>query len=139
MNLTIKNPKVEYTDDFYQWLIIKIRDYGYNAIDGRKLTYIDNYINNTPKYKSIFRKTINSREVLIAYLNNLGVTKYWDRVVIESNPNILIPNSTAKISNVVRLITYGTLNLKGYPIINKIFDYFSDKIEVLFDMYERGL
>lgn len=139
MNLTIMNPKVEYTDDFYNWLIEKIQLYGIGVINNGKLTAINNYINNTPRYKSIFKKTFYARDIIISFWYNLEIKKYWDRVVIESNHNKIIPNSSAKIYDVVKLITYGTMNLKGYPVVLDVFKYFEEHIEEFFEMYRRGL
>ena len=139
MNLTIKNPNPEYDDDFYNWLIQKMQLFGIGAIDSRKLSTINNYINTTPKYKSIFKKSFNAKEIIIAFLYNLEVHKYWDRVIIESNINKIVPNSSAKIYNVVKLITFGTLNLKGYPVILYVFNYFEEHLDEFFEMYKRGL
>ena len=70
---------------------------------------------------------------------DLEIKKYWDKVVIESNRNKIIPNSSAKIYDVVKLITYGTMNLKGYPVVLDVFKYFEEHIEEFFEMYRRGL
>ena len=139
MNLIIRNPKAEYTDDFYHWLIGKIQLYAIANINNGKLVALNNYINNTPRFKSIFKKTFNAREILISFFYNLEIKKYWDRVVIESNINKIIPNSNAKIYNVVKLITYGTVHIKGYPIVTDTFKYFEEHIDDFYELYKRGL
>lgn len=139
MNLIIRNPKAEYTDDFYHWLIDKIQLYAIANINNGKLVALNNYINNIPRFKSIFKKTFNAREILISFFYNLEIKKYWDRVVIESNINKIIPNSNAKIYNVVKLITYGTVHIKGYPIVTDTFKYFEDRIDDFYELYKRGL
>ena len=100
------NPKVEYTDAFFNWLIDKIIKHIYTEIDDRKLIKIDNYIN--ANYKSIFKKTFRSKEILYMFFNNLKVNRYWDKVVIESDPNRLIPGTTVKVVSIVKLITFGS-------------------------------
>ena len=131
------NPKVEYTDAFFNWLVDKIIKHIYTEIDDRKLIKIDNYIN--ANYKSIFKKTFRSKEILYMFFNNLKVNRYWDKVVIESDPNQLIPGTTIKVVSIVKLITFGSFHIKGYPIITKIFKYFNDNLQGFYEIYERGL
>lgn len=139
MNLTIKTVYKDYDDNFYDWLIDKIQQFGVGIIQKNKLYEIDKYINEVSEFKSIFRKSFISYEILCAFFYNLKTTTYWDKVVIEVNPNAIMPSSNVKIITLARLITYGTLNLQGYPLVLDVFDYFEENIDTFYEMYERGL
>lgn len=137
MKLVIKHPPAEFTYDFFKYLVGKIKLYGLASIDTRKLIVFDTYINN--KYKSVLKRHISSKDSLIMFFYNLKITTLWDRVIIEVNPNIVIPSTTIKLINVVKLITYGNLEIKGYNIIPKVFKYVKENINELYEMYQRGL
>lgn len=137
MILVIKNPPVEYTQEFYNFLIDRIRLMGITSIERRKLVAIDDFINT--KYKSILKKRLSSYEALCSFFDNLTITKHWDKVIIGVDPNKIIPNTNAKLINVVKLITYGNLNLRGYDLILKIFKQVEENIEAYFELYQRGL
>lgn len=139
MYLVIETLDKNYEEDFYPWLISKMQQYVVGAIDNKKLILLNDYINNIPKYKSLFKKTLNSRDALISCFYNLKIIKLWDKVIISPDINLLIPNSKIKNITIVKLITYGTLNIRGYPLLLEIFDYFKKHLDVLYNMYERGL
>ena len=80
-----------------------------------------------------FNENLSFFKIIQSALNNLIMIKTKDGYCIQINPNIKFLNTGIKLIDLVNIGTYGTLNVKGYPII---LDAFNDIINNL-DYYER--
>lgn len=80
-----------------------------------------------------FNENLSFFKIIQSALNNLIMIKTKDGYCIQINPNIKFLNTEIKLIDLVNIGTYGTLNVKGYPII---LDAFNDIINNL-DYYER--
>ena len=136
MNITIYNNN-KYDDKFFIWLMKEVRNYVISSINESKLNQIDNYINSNDFFKTIFKKSISSKEVLYSSMYNLQMQRYWNRVVIGINPNQVLYNTNAKLNTVAKLINYGTMSISGYPVLQKCFDYVEKHIEGFYEKYKR--
>lgn len=138
MNITIpKNEEQEYEDEFFDWIIEYARNHILGMLDDKKLQRIDEYINSNKLFSTLFKKSISSKEVLTASLYNMKVVKYWNRTVITFDTNEKLPNTNAKLVDIVKLINYGTLSVIGYPIITKAFKEIEDDIEALYEKFKE--
>lgn len=124
-----------YEDEFFNWLIGEIREYVFSSINDSKLLEIDNYINSNDFFKSVFKKSISSKEALYASMYNLQIKKYWNRVVIQIDPNAVLHNTTTKLITVAKLVNYGALSVIGYPVITKCFKFVEDHIKGFYEKY----
>ena len=138
MTIVISNEK-KFEDEFFNWLLPEIRDYVISSVDNRKLIKVDNLINSNKYFLTPFKKNISSREVIIAAVSNLKILRYWNRVVIGIDNNAIIPNTTTKISTVMRVINFGTLSILGYPVITKSFKFIEDNIDIFYEKYLQGV
>lgn len=138
MTIVISNEK-KFEDEFFNWLLPEIRDYVISSVDNRKLIKVDNLINSNKYFLTPFKKNISSREVIIAAVSNLKILRYWNRVVIGIDNNAIIPNTTTKISTVIRMINFGTSSILGYPVITKSFKFIEDNIDIFYEKYLQGV
>lgn len=138
MTITISNDK-GFEDDFFDWLIPKIREYVLAHIDEKKLLKVDEYINSNKYFHSIFKKEISSKEAIVSAMYNLKKDVYWDRVVISIDPNVMLPNTTVKLITVIKTINFGTLSIMGHNLITKNFKFIEDNIDTFYEKYLRGM
>ena len=138
MTVTIPNTK-EYEDEFFSWLIEKIKSIIMADLNDKKLIKIDEYISQNKLFLTPLKKSFSSKEALYIALYNLKIRKYWDRTVIVIDENSIIPNTKTKISTVIKLINYGTLSVLGYPIFIQKFKYVEEHIDEFYEMYNEGL
>jgi hypothetical protein len=138
MTITISNDK-GFEDDFFDWLIPKIREYVLAHIEEKKLLKVDEYINTNRYFHSIFKKEISSKEAIVSAMYNLKKDVYWDRVVISIDPNVMLPNTTVKLITVIKTINFGTLSIMGHNLITKNFKFIEDNIDTFYEKYLRGM
>lgn len=116
--------------DFCNWLMPQIQEYLEKNINEKKLEKINIYLNGE---KSILfdysgKRILSAKNILLGGVHNLRVARILDKYTIEINPNILIPNTSAKFIDIVKLINYGNMSVQGYPIMTKTMDYFADNL-----------
>ena len=138
MTITISKDK-GFEDDFFDWLIPKIREYVLAHIDEKKLLKVDEYINSNKYFHSIFKKEISSKEAIVSAMYNLKKDVYWDRVVISIDPNVMLSNTTVKLITVVKTINFGTLSIMGHNLVTKNFKFIEDNIDTFYEKYLRGM
>jgi hypothetical protein len=128
MNLIVFNYEGKYTPEFIFWLIRKIRDYFLININSDKLINLQ----SNEDYKNI-----DLFSCLIQCFNSLQYRKYPGKYVIQVNPNTIISQPRAKLIEVCKYITYGTLNIKGYPIVLDIFKYFAENLDEFLEEFQN--
>lgn len=75
-------------------------------------------------------------DALLTGFKNLKVTEDVNSYTISLDKNLKKDNLF--IAQLVKMITFGNLNTKGYPIANKIFDLVRDYLPSLFKEWKRG-
>lgn len=89
-------------------------------------TYIKEVINlNKWDVKSILRYTIN----------NLIIIKEKDGYLIKTPDHLPLANTGHKLSSLLGLIENGNLEVKGYPLLEDIFEYIERRIKILIPYY----
>ncbi|MBO5712066.1 MAG: hypothetical protein J6R47_04440 [Acholeplasmatales bacterium] len=140
MKLEISDPKNLLDISFINWLKVKIRDKIITDINPKKLINWDNYFNQNNVYKSIYKKRISTLDIIIAGANNLDFSKSESNFMVNINHNIYTPGlDRVKIATVCKLINFGDLENKGYPIFTDTFDYFAENIQTYVDRYLLGM
>lgn len=126
MQLTITNKTLDNIDNFvYQYLPRYINNIFEKSINKKRLQAFDKL------YK------INSYQILNRALKNLLITKNGN-----NQYNIKI-NNVIKIDDryidyYIKLINYGSRDIKGYPFIRNLFNYIKDNINKIYKEWEDG-
>jgi len=126
MQLTITNKTLDNIDNFvYQYLPRYINNIFEKSINKKRLQSFDKL------YK------INSYQILNRALKNLLITKNGN-----NQYNIKI-NNVIKIDDryidyYIKLINYGSRDIKGYPFIRNLFNYIKDNINKIYKEWEDG-
>ena len=140
MQLEISDPKNLLDRSFILWLKVKIRDKILADLDLKKLIVWDKYLNENNVYKSIYKKQINTRDIIVAGAMNLDFSKSESNFMIYINRNIFTPGlDRIKLEAICKLINFGDLGIKGYPIFTNTFDYFAESIQDYIDSYLHGM
>jgi len=117
-----------------------------NQIDNFVKVFIPNYIMSrfeTNVNKFLLHRfddmfDIDSYGALKFALRNLLITKEkTDTYIIKFDKSLKYDEYF--IMDYVNLITYGTREIKGYPILLDIFKYVSNNISTLYTMWEVGM
>ena len=140
MQLQIEDPKNLLQADFINWLKVKIRDKIISDIEDKKLIVWDEYLNTNSAYVSIYKKKISSKDIIIAGAANLEFSKSESTFSIFINRNVFTPGlDRIKLETICKLINFGDLQIKGYPIFTDTFDYFAESIHDYVDRYLYGM
>lgn len=68
--------------------------------------------------------------------NSLVTKEFEGRFVIQINDTLMFDNKeNIKLSSMCKLINYGTMSVKGYPILIELFNHFADNIDMLVRYY----
>lgn len=128
MNLIVFNYEGKYSPEFIFWLMKRIRDYSLLNINSDKLINLQ----SNEDYKNI-----DLLNCLVQCLNSLQYRKYPEKYIIQVNPNIIVTQRRAKLIDICKYITYGTLTIKGYPIITDIFKYFAENLDEFLEEFQN--
>lgn len=129
MKLKITDPNKILDRPFINWLCIQIRDKVIVDLDLNKLINWDNYFNSEIVYKSIYKKKISTRDVIIAGVSNLIYQLSDSGFFISINPNIFTPGlDRIKLLTICKTINFGNQQITGYPIFTNTFQYIADHL-----------
>lgn len=144
MELELKNDNNLELDDFCNWLILEMRKYMSSSLDYGKLIPFNNYINdsdiNAIKWNDKDKAyTISVRELTLWAFDYMVVKKEGNDYIIKFDNNALIPDTSTKIIDIIKLINYGNLTLFAYPIFDEMTDFFALNIDSYLDKYIKGI
>ena len=123
--------------NFCLWLIPKIKEYFVNSIDDRKLEKYNIYLNANKivLFNYNEKRLISARNILIGAIYNLHLKHNLNHYVIEINPNSTIPSTSAKFTDIVKLINFGNMSLQGYQVVSNTMNYFANNINSYYNSY----
>jgi hypothetical protein len=75
------------------------------------------------------------KEILLYAIDSLKITITETGYTCEVDKNKNLPNTPFNIDTVVNLITYGSIEIKGYGIIIKAFEFVVNKLSTLKKIY----
>lgn len=126
--------------DFGKWLIKRIQEKFILAIDENKLKRWDKFFEESDEYKSIYRKKILTKDILIVGIRNLICRKFPQKLIIHINNNLFVPGlDRVRIETVCKLINFGNTEIKGYPIFTEVFGEVADNIHDYINEYLKGI
>jgi hypothetical protein len=98
------------------------------------------------KYRNLNAKNLNTylegfnirqsvRQILLYGIETLKVTKDDKTYILEVDKNKTLPNTVFSLDTLVNLITYGAVDVKGYDLLLKAFQFVTKKITILKKTY----
>ena len=125
----------KYGLEFVLYIIKKLQEYIIGNVNDKKLVFIEEYINQN--YKSIYRKHISARDVLVSSAMNLTYQIYANKFTVEIDSKQILYGTNAKLYDICKLINFGVLGIGSYPILTESFDYFRDNLDYMYEYYIR--
>jgi hypothetical protein len=125
MKLIINTQQEDFVKEYIPSILKEFVIKGYRDTKAKKLN----------DYLLVFNVKQSVRTILIEAVNNLSITKDNDDYILEVDKNKILPNTAFNLETVVKLITYGTVDIKGYDLLLKAFDFVTKKIKTLKKMY----
>ncbi|WP_300924727.1 hypothetical protein [uncultured Clostridium sp.] len=80
-------------------------------------------------------RIISAKNILLGGIYNLRVRISGNNSFIEIDPSVIIPNTSAKFIDIVKLINFGNLDLQGYRIISDTMEYFAENINLFYNQF----
>ena len=140
MKLKIIDPNNILDRSFINWLCIQIRNEVVTNINLKKLEKWDKYFNSENVYKSIYKKKISTRDLIVAGISNLYYQTSEDGFWISINPNKLTPGlDRIKLETICKTINFGNQQITGYPIFTNTFQEVADNITTYVEKYMKIL
>jgi hypothetical protein len=105
-----------------------LRDYvikNYRDVKAKKLNL----------YLEDFNVKQSVRTILIYAIENLKISKEGNMHTLEIDKNKNVPNTAFNLDTVVKLITYGTIDMRGYDILLKAYEFITKKMKSLKKLY----
>lgn len=125
----------KYGLEFVLYIIKKLQEYIIGNINDKKLVFIEEYINQN--YKSVYRKHISARDILVSSAMNLTYQIYANKFTVEIDSKQILYGTNAKLYDICKLINFGVLGIGSYPILTESFDYFRDNLDYMYEYYIR--
>ena len=125
----------KYGLEFVLYIIKKLQEHIIGNINDKKLVFIEEYINQN--YKSIYRKHISARDVLVSSAMNLTYQIYANKFTVEIDSKQILYGTNAKLYDICKLINFGVLGIGSYPVLTESFDYFKDNLDYMYEYYMR--
>lgn len=136
--LSVKLPGVS-DRAFVLKVIFQIRNFIQFAYDSKKLTNIENYINECEQFKSIYRKHYSCKDILYYSSYNIVYDIYDSGVVIFIDPNVYFPGTQVKLCQLCQLIDSGAMGLSGTYIYTNIFTQVKNSLYDWEELYKIGV
>lgn len=122
--------------DFCEWLADVSSVHIKNSVDEKKLIQWNEYLSSGNAITLIGRKSILAKEIIYKGANLIRVREIPKKFIIEINPNVIMPGVKAKkVVTLCKLINYGNMEIKGYPIFSDTFTMIAENINAYIDLY----
>ena len=119
----------DWTDFIYNFIPSKMEEFLSLNLSEETLRSLDVYLKQTLKIK------MTSQEVLETSLKHLFITRDVNNYVIIIDTNFFLPQTNYRVNDLVNLITYGNLEVRGYDVMVKLANYIRGNINLLFTEY----
>lgn len=139
MVLEIRNPNKLDLDGFVEaFLIPTLQEEFPSIIDNKRLIPIQEYIDKL-NLSPVGKYKVRIKDVLISAMYNLVSTQLPSKdYIISIDSSQLVPNTSAKIIDLVQLVTYGSLLTPAYPVIEEFFSYYASRLDSMYTEYITG-
>lgn len=141
MFLKILNPDDIDLQNFCDWLIPKIKDYANNQVHWNQ-DLVRDWMDYFNKYDFGWSRDIANQPVVPSfafivdsYFSNLATYKITGAYFILADENLLLNYTNITIESLASMINNGTVDKKGYPYFEDVFQYFADNLSSYYDSY----
>lgn len=125
--------------EFILYICNIIRAYILTNIDYEQVKGIETIINLDTSKLLFGTKFVSIKSLIISATQNLRIQKVNNSYyVIDINPNVVVPNTKLKLLDVCKLINYGNLLCKGYPIFTCAFNNIKNNYNAIYNSYLIG-
>lgn len=122
--------------DFGYWLIPHIQSKLLRASNSYNWKVWDEYLTKTQVFPKLYTKNYFASLVIEDASKNLICEGIEGNIFIKINDKTFARGfDRVKLSNIAKVLNYGTISLKGSNIITDVFSYFSDNIESYINTY----
>ena len=121
-------------DSFAVFIKKSIRDRFFLTLDIPKANKINNVLNK----KQIFNFDINFIDILLDSINNIKIKPIEDKYVLFIDENKLYKDTGVKLISLCNLLTFGNMEIEGYPILRDVFSHIQKYIKKYRDRYAMG-
>lgn len=136
MELRIHDPHEFLTRDFCQWLVANIRAKIINSMRKYNLDKWTEFLNNSTMFKKIYKDTYKTETLIVFACNNLVFKRVNDDIVIQfDNTKWVTGFDRVNLFSTLKMINYGTLDMKSCPIFTDVFKSFKDNIQNYVNLY----
>lgn len=127
----IKNVEDKSFDNFvYHYLPNKMLEYLALNLSEKRVSVLNKYLLKAGILISV-------RDALMLALGKPQVLRIPpDRYIVSVNPTMLIEGNI-RLIQVIDLIEYGNLEVKGYPIVDEIYRYITTNMKELYKTYKE--
>lgn len=119
---------------FLLFLKKEIKNRFFLTVQLEKLKSIDEKINA----QNIFINKISSLDILLTSIDGIQIYQIDNIGVLQIDDNILYKDLDIPMSSLCKLITFGNINIEGYPILNDIFRYIQSHLKYYRDKFANG-
>ena len=88
---------------------------------------LDTYKNNNIEF--------DARRIILMSINNLRYTEHKDVFIIEIDNNKKVPGYSITLENLCKIINFGTLDIKGFPIYTNAFNHIVVNLKAYYGKY----
>lgn len=119
----------DWADFIYNFIPDKMKEFLSLNLSEETLQSLDDYLKKNLMIK------MTSKDILEESLKHLFIAQDVNNYVISIDTNIMLPQTTYKINDLVNLITYGNPDVRGCDIMIKLVNYIRGNIDLLFTQY----
>lgn len=124
-------------DYFIEWLIDRIRFEILGNIDEEQLNNFNSVVNQQQLFKRVDNRNIkfDIRKAIVMSLQNIRYRKIKNVYIIEISSDTIYPHYLVKLSTLCKLLNYGNVNIKGYPIYTEAFTRVKSNLRGYYKQY----
>lgn len=118
---------------FIKWLVKRIKKLIILKCNSRKLSSIQNYVDNNNPFNTPNKISIN--RIILQASQNIIFYKHKSYFYIMINPIIRAQGMDLKLEDVCKFINYGNFEMPGYPLFTNIYFDIKDNIKEYLKQY----
>lgn len=119
---------------FLLFLKKEIKNRFFLTVQLEKLKSIDEKINN----QNIFISKISSLDILLNSIDTMQIYQIDEISILQIDDNILYKDLDISMGSLCKLITFGNINVEGYPILNDVFRHVQSHLKYYRDKFACG-
>lgn len=121
--------------DFCNFIIAILKDEFKSELNTDKLKSIDNYYNEVFPHPQFNGDKYSALDILKYAMNNIVYDIDENRIDFHIDGNVKYKNYNVNIDTLCREITYGSMGVRGYPILLDVFNNVEKDSDKYIDTY----